>query len=267
MSSKTSTKIMLDIIMTVLFVILIYAYDTGLAFHEIAGLVISALFTVHIILNWSWIKSVTKNLFTSKIKKKSRLMYVLNAALLISAGTIIITGIMISRVVFDFGLNGETHTLVAVHKWTAYTCLGLFAIHIAMNWRFVTVSLRNMFRNYNGSKLRKSLQALGAAALVIFVMHSLFMPGFDKTAQQAAAVQISPRDITATKKVDSSPDDQNYTISNTQDDAEDIPSLSDYLSNMFCTGCDKHCPLLSPQCKTGQSQLQAAKIQYEKLYG
>lgn len=253
--------------MTVLFVILIYAYDTGLAFHEIAGLVIFALFTVHIILNWSWIKSVTKNLFTSKIKTKSKLMYVLNAALLISVGTIIITGIMISRVVFDFGLNGETHTLAAAHKWTAYTCLGLFAIHIALNWRFVSVSLRNMFRNYKGSKLRKSFQALGAAALVIFVMYSLFMPGSDKTAQQAAAIQISPREITATKKVDSSPDDQNHTISNTQDDVEDIPSLSDFLSNMFCTGCDKHCPLLSPQCKTGQSQLQAAKIQYEKLYG
>jgi hypothetical protein len=35
MSSKAFTKIALDIIMTVLFVILIFAYDTGLAFHDI----------------------------------------------------------------------------------------------------------------------------------------------------------------------------------------------------------------------------------------
>ncbi len=138
MSRKTIIKLTLDTAMAVLFIILICAYDTGLIFHEIAGLTILALFTVHIFLNWTWVKIVTKNLFTTtKIKKKPKLMYVLNTVLLFSVGAIIVTGIMISRVVFGFGLNANTHVLAAAHKWLAYACLGMFAVHIVMNWRFV----------------------------------------------------------------------------------------------------------------------------------
>lgn len=269
MNTKTLTKITLDIVMTVLFITLIFAYDTGLAFHEIAGLAIFALFAFHIILNWGWVKNVTKNLFTSKIKTKPRLMYVLNVALLISVCSIIITGILISRVVFDFGLQGNKHTLSAVHKWTAYACLGLFGVHIALNWRFVTGTLREMVNNYKGSRVGKSLQALGAAALVMLLVYSAGMPGSDKTALQAASLKGLPRETAAIKNNEyTTADDQDYTVAgDIQNDAEDIPSLTDYLSSLFCTGCDKHCPLLNPQCKTGQSQLQAAKIQYEKLYG
>lgn len=268
MSAKTLTKITLDLVMTVLFIILIYAYDTGLAFHEIAGLIIFALFTFHIILNWAWINSVTRNLFTAKLKARSRAMYFLNMALLISTGTIIVTGIMISRVVFDFGLTGDTHTLAAVHKWLAYACLGLFAVHVALNWRFVSATMRKMFQNYRGSKWGKSLQALGAAALVLLMAYSVAMPGSDKTAQQAVLPKSPPLGAAAIKNNENkTTDDQDYTISNIQNDTKTTISLSDYLSNMFCTGCSKHCPLLNPQCKTGQSQLQSAKIQYEKLYG
>ncbi|MFX4260910.1 cytochrome b/b6 domain-containing protein [Pelotomaculum propionicicum] len=268
MSRKTITKLALDTAMAVLFIILIFAYDTGLAFHEIAGLAIFTLFTVHIFLNWTWVKSVTKNLFTSKIKKKPKLMYVLNTVLLFSVGAIIVTGIMISRVVFDFGLNGDTRTLAAVHKWLAYACLGLFVVHIALNWRFVTASVQKIFHNYNGSRLRKSLQALGAAAMVMLVVYFAATPGPNKAAQQATVPKSPPREAAAINNSENkTTDDQNYTITNIQDDGESAVSLSEYLSNMFCTGCDKHCPLLSPQCKTGQSQLQAAKIQYEKLYG
>lgn len=268
MISKSSTKITLDIVMAVLFIILIYAYETGLVFHEIAGLAIFALFAFHIILNWAWVKSVTKNLFTAKIRTKSRMMYLLNLALLISAGTIIFTGIMISRVVFDFGLNGDTHTLASVHKWTAYACLGLFAVHVALNWRFVSAAVRKMFHNYKGSNLGKSLQALGAAALVMLVVYSAAMPGSDKPARQAVLPKSPPLEAAAIKNNENkTTSDQEFTISNTQSNTKVTVSLADYLSNMFCTGCDKHCPLSNPQCKTGQAQLQDAKIQYEKLYG
>jgi hypothetical protein len=59
----------------------------------------------------------------------------------------------------------------------------------------------------------------------------------------------------------------NTLPSDIQADDEDTVSMSDYLSNMFCTGCDKHCPLLSPKCDKGEVQLQAAKIKYQELYG
>ncbi len=267
MSRKTITKLTLDTAMAVLFIILICAYDTGLVFHELAGLTILALFTVHIFLNWTWVKSLTKNLSTSKIKIKPKLTYVLNTVLLFSIGAIIVTGIMISKVVFDFELNGDTHILAAVHKWLAYACLGLLAVHIVLNRRFVSVTTRKILHDYNESKLWKSIQTLGAAALIILVVYSTVMPASGKKAQQSAAVKDTLRKNSAMINNEyKTKDDNDYTISNPQSDPTATVSLTDYLSNMFCTGCNKHCPLSNPQCKTGQAQTQAARIQYEELY-
>jgi hypothetical protein len=274
MSSKTITKIVLDIVMTVLFVILIFAYDTGLTFHEIAGLSLFVLFIYHIILNWTWVKGVTKNLLSKKIKRKIKILYALNTVLLIGVSTIIVTGIMISRVVFDFGLSGGSNVLSAVHEWTTYACLGFFAIHIALNWRFVSVNVRKMSSSLGGVRLRKSLQALGASALVLAVMYTVITPGSEKAAATTAALQGSTLDMAVVRKIDTDQDsdtitgDDIDTIDNgIQDNVKDIPSLFDYLSGLFCTGCDKHCPLSSPMCKKGDAQVQAAEIQYQKLYG
>lgn len=278
MNSKAITKIALDFIMSVLFVILIFAYDTGLAFHEIAGLSILVLFTAHMILNWTWVKSITKNFLSKKIKRKSQLLYALNTLLLIAVSTIIVTGIMISRVVFDFGLNGGSSVLSAIHKWTAYACLGFFAIHIALNWRFVSVCVRKISSTLGGIRLRKSLQALGASALAVAIIYSLVMPGPDQLSQQASAMNNPPVEAAAIRKNDAgqgsdgsgyaTAGNQGYTVpAAIQADDVDTVSLTEYLSNLFCTGCDKHCPLLSPKCDKGEAQLQAAKVKYQELYG
>jgi hypothetical protein len=231
----------------------------------------------HIILNWAWVKGVTKNLFSKKIKRKTKILYALNTALLIGVITIIITGIMISRVVFDFGLNGGNNVLSAVHEWTTYTCLGFFVVHIALNWRFVTVTMRKMSAALGAVRLRKSLQALGASALACAIVYSLVIPGPDQLSQQASAMNIPPVQAQAIRKDDTgqASNGTGYTTTGNQDnplpadiqaDDEDTVSLSEYLSNMFCTGCDKHCPLLSLKCDKGEAQLQAAKIKYQELY-
>ena len=81
MTKKQTFKILIDISMTALFIILIKAFDTGLEFHEIAGLGILVLIAVHNIMNISWIKNVAKNIFSNKIKHKTKLMFVLNMLL------------------------------------------------------------------------------------------------------------------------------------------------------------------------------------------
>jgi hypothetical protein len=60
MRNKNITKLILDIIMTAVFLILIDPKNTGMTFHEIAGLTMGALFTFHIILNWTWVKALPK---------------------------------------------------------------------------------------------------------------------------------------------------------------------------------------------------------------
>ena len=53
----------------------------------------------------------------------------------------------------------------------------------------------------------------------------------------------------------------------TQPQADNPPSLEDYLSNLFCSGCHKHCPLISPRCGRGAEQAEIAKEEYMQIYG
>lgn len=54
-------------------------------------------------------------------------------------------------------------------------------------------------------------------------------------------------------------------ITSTQTDAA-IPTLDNYLDNLICTGCNKRCSLLYPQCSIGVKQASSATTTYHTLY-
>ncbi|MHB8072256.1 DUF4405 domain-containing protein [Desulfosporosinus fructosivorans] len=168
MKNKTPIKIILDIIMTIMFLFLLDAPGTGLIFHEIAGLSILAFITIHILLNWSWVKTITKNLRKTKLKPK--LMYGLNAALFLGISIITITGILISQLILPSGSQRNQFLLIAVHRWVSYACLGLFTLHIVLHRKYILVSMRNMLSKHEEYKLGKAITTLGATALIIGVL-------------------------------------------------------------------------------------------------
>lgn len=145
MKERNRTRLLLDIVLTIFFISLLFAKATGFAFHEIAGLAMGVLLLYHIVLNWSWVKSITKNLFIPRLKSKPRLFYLLNAVSLLAVATIMITGVQISMVLFPSD-EMISHTLIDVHKWAAYACVGLFGLHIALHWQFIGKNLPTLFR-------------------------------------------------------------------------------------------------------------------------
>ena len=270
MSGKTLTKIALDIVMTILFVTLIKAHETGLAFHEIVGLSIFALFTSHILLNWSWVKNITKNLFHRKLKTSAKLKYALNMTLFLLIATIIITGILISQVVFpSIGSSLDTKLLLMIHILTSYLCLGLFVLHIGLHRRYLIESVRKILANLQERNARKTFLRLGAAALIVVVLYSRIISLATRNENQAnlygAQIASSSQTTTAIKGRDESSHNQVYE-NNTNAVGETI-TLSNYLGNLHCTVCPKHCSLLSPQCGRADPQIRTAKIKYQKLYG
>jgi len=44
-------------------------------------------------------------------------------------------------------------------------------------------------------------------------------------------------------------------------------TLADFLGSMNCSGCGKHCSLLSPRCGKGESQAEQATYEYNEIYG
>jgi len=268
MSNKTVIKIMIDIVMTILFIVLIDAFGTGLVFHEIAGLSVFVLFAVHTILNWSWVKNVTQSLInlskttSAKLKKK----YLLNLLLFIGINIITITGILISKVIFDSGAANNL-LLINIHKWTAYTCSGLLAIHVALHARYLGRCVKQILLNIHETGIRNTSLRFGAGALIVILVYSRIIFNVTDNSQnkiaQNQSVIIGSTNSQIIKN-DSSNNNQAF-IDNSQV-KENTISLSEFLGNMYCTGCPKHCSLLSPQCGKADPQIQAAKIQYQEIY-
>ena len=67
---------------------------------------------------------------------------------------------------------------------------------------------------------------------------------------------------------DNSSDQDGYVIEiEPEPEPEETVSLDDYLGSLFCSGCGKHCSLLSPRCGRGQDQASQAAAEYYETYG
>lgn len=164
---KNYTKILLDLLMAITFVLLMNPRVlNGLPFHEIAGLVIGVAVLTHIGLNFRWVVNTTKKIFDPKLPKKARFSMLLNLLLLISMAAVIITGILISRVVFpSLAIQGD-HSIRGIHSFTADATLALVGIHIGVHWQWIMSICKKAFKSKEG-KLRKGVIASVVLSLAI----------------------------------------------------------------------------------------------------
>jgi hypothetical protein len=154
---KNYIKIILDLAMAITFVLLMNPRVlNGLPFHEIAGLAIGVAILTHIGLNFKWVINTTKKIFDNKLPKKTRFSYVLNLLLLVSMSSIIVTGILISRVVFPNLSMGENHGFRGLHNLSANLTLALVGLHIGVHWQWIMSICKKLFKTKDG-KMRKGI--------------------------------------------------------------------------------------------------------------
>ena len=207
MTKNQTFKILIDISMTALFIILLKAFDTGLEFHEIAGLGILLLIAVHNIMNISWIKNVAKNIFSNKIKQKTKLMFGLNLLLTLFILTIVITGILISKVLFTFISVGAQDQLIFIHKTASYICLGLIGAHVLVHAKYLAAIFKKLFLNIKSRSVLVPLSGFALTVLAVTV-----------TARQLylGTVEIPMKDITVNP-------DSEYSYSAVSEETTSIP--------------------------------------------
>lgn len=138
-------KLLLDLLMAVTFVLL---FNTrvlgGLSFHEIAGLGIGIAFLTHILLNVQWIKRVTLKMLDRKLPWKTRFEYLLNLLLIFSMAFIIVSGIVISRVVFpNLNVSNEGWFKMA-HISISFLVLAIVGVHVGLHWKWVMTVVKKM---------------------------------------------------------------------------------------------------------------------------
>lgn len=150
----------------------------GLAFHEIAGLAIIGAFLTHVLLNGKWVKNVTLKLFNPKLPWKTRIGYLLNLLLLITMTVIIVTGVIISKVVFPNLTVGNERWMQMLHISVSYLTLVFVAIHVGLHWQWVMNLSKKIVKikslpNWFGYAVKISV-----VALFLFGAYEIYSTGF-----------------------------------------------------------------------------------------
>lgn len=123
-------KILIDVLLFIFTILLFDIELIGNLNHEIFGITISVLIVIHIILNFKWIKQVTKNF--KKVNSKIKVMYVVDVfTMLIYLGAII-CGIMISDKIFNFYMGSNLYMMLS-HLIFGRLAIIVMFIHLGMH--------------------------------------------------------------------------------------------------------------------------------------
>ena len=102
--------------------------------HEIFGIVISILIITHLILNFKWIKNITKNL--GKVKGQIKLLYGFDILTFLSYLVTIVVGILISTNLFSFKTRYNPY-LILVHYIFGRTSAIFMLIHLCFHLKAI----------------------------------------------------------------------------------------------------------------------------------
>jgi hypothetical protein len=139
--NKLKVFLILDFIMGLLLVMLFEKGVLPSKLHEVIGLVMLALATIHLIIHPSYVVKVTKVVFSRKngLNKKAKFSYFLNFILLVILILMIISSIMISKDIFG---NEGSMFMKDLHKTLAALMILIVGIHIGLHYKMIALKLK-----------------------------------------------------------------------------------------------------------------------------
>lgn len=179
MKKMNFIKFSLDVVMALLFVLFFNARVLGgQPFHEIAGLVFAVMYFTHIFLNWKWVVNVTRKLFDRKLPWNIRGSYALNLLLLISMSFVIISGVLISKVVFPNIQVTNQMWFRITHIAVSFLVLLLVGIHTGLHWQWVVNVWKKMWRFKSKSLLGRYAARTLTVLVLLFGLYEINSTGF-----------------------------------------------------------------------------------------
>lgn len=267
-------KIFLDIFLSVIWTVLMVYRITGAFWHEWIGLFAIGLIVIHNLLNASWIVRMSRMIFTSRFTISS-FRYIIAFLLLVLTLFSGFSGILIAKKIV-FPISASDYSLwIFLHHLSSYALIIIISIHIGIHGKMVISICRNIFRIKNDSKTRKFiLRVLALAVMMWGVKASLEYkiplpsePGDNKIHTKKSSgsdswLTLKPEETTGTQAADKELQDKE-DLEKPDITVDNAAELEDFLSNLYCTGCHRHCSLLAPQCVTGDIQAETATEEFE----
>lgn len=171
-------KLILDTIMLVLLVLMYKKQVISIGFHEIGGLALIGLFLIHHLVNVRWIGSVTMRLFGKGTPGMVRARYIVDALLLIAFLTVGITGILISKVVFNVHIAGNAQPL---HYFCSAVAIILMGVHLGLHADYIF-----------GKLLRKGVNKASKAVLAVIVTVMVAFGGYSMATTSFVSFLAAP---------------------------------------------------------------------------
>ncbi len=246
----SNKKFVLDMFLMILLLLLMYVGITGGLIHEWLGIIFTIVVFIHLIFNYSWIKSITKNF--KNVKDKIKIIYMINIIVFISYFITIITGILISKYIFLF-INVSTSLTIEFHYIFAYISLILTFIHLLMHYKEIKNTIKMKINSNYNKEISFSILIL-ISALFIFVI-------YDK--KELLKINTKKDEI---YKEDLNGSSSKTIIKSSNESSDTPPSLYDYLSKLHCGGCGNRCLLTSLRCGRGEVYKTQAESDYNEKY-
>jgi cytochrome b561 len=330
MKTKNIFKLLLDFAMLIIYSLLLFGYSMGAVFHEVAGIGVGLFMILHLVLNVDWIKGLKKA--TEKGNTRAIVMGTLDIILVSMMFVTVITGILISTVVFPSLLTFGFDIILAIHNACSWITFGAMVLHFGLHLKYVAGAFKNMIANFSKPAVIRAYSLFAAVVVVASIIYAQFYAldgsavsaikaesslyssassssvssivtdsssqtssyasssetssaASASSASAASAADSSAQDEAAadTETSSQAADNETITESSTEEAAESSSeqivssaaesvaepavSLNEYLGGLNCTGCSRHCSLLSPRCGRGQAQATSATTQYYQEYG
>lgn len=151
---RVSFLLWFDLSLFVLFLLAMSPRLTGLAIHEILGVVFALFFLMHLLLSWQWIKAAARRLRGAGAWR-TRINYSLNTILFAFTAIAIVAGLVISQVVLPAvrvpSVNDRAWHFLH-NRMASFARIGI-ALHIAMNWQWIVAALRRQAASLRGRRV------------------------------------------------------------------------------------------------------------------
>lgn len=199
---------------------------TGLPLHQWLGVGVFALMGYHLLEHDTWVTSVTSRFF-GKLAARSRLYYLLDAALLVGFAAITFTGLVISTWL-NLELDNPDTWLVAHIAASIITLLVTIA-KLALHWRWIALVAKNIF---SGQPVMPQRPAGGAVVGRREFLGMMGVVGISSAIALASSIHALPA---STEPELNTADAENST---TGSSSKDTASLS---SSGCSVRCQKRC--------------------------
>lgn len=140
-NGQTRTKLWLDVLIFIAFLVTMDPHSSGIAIHEWLSLAMIGTMTIHLLLNWDWITQISSRFFRN-VGGQNRINYILNWLLFIDGTMIMLSGIMISEVALPaFGIQLPAgFAWRRLHDLSANIGLLLLGVHTALHWNWIVTA-------------------------------------------------------------------------------------------------------------------------------